>query len=317
MTYCPAVTTSLVLAAFMVFAKPATAEITAERSPNGIVVKIDGKPFTEYLVDCQGTPALWPIIGPTGKPMTRAYPMGEAPGEKQDHPHHRSMWFTHGDVNGLSFWHREKVKHRKFTRIESGDTAVIVTQNDWLAPDGTKVCEDERTLRFGSDGHARWIDFDITLKATDKPVKFGDTKEGTFAVRVAAPMKVDAKKGGRIVNSDGLEGKSAWGKPAAWVDYSGPVNAKNPGRDEILGIAIFNHPDSFRFPTYWHVRTYGLFAANPFGLHDFTGDKKADGSHTLSPGKSMTLRYRVFLHRGDETTGKVAKAFADYSKGAK
>jgi hypothetical protein len=280
-------------------------------------VKIDGKPFTEYLLDCRGTPALWPIIGPTGKPMTRAYPMGEVAGESKDHPHHRSMWFTHGDVNGLSFWHRESIKHREFTKIESGDTAVIVTQNDWMAPDGTKVCEDERTLRFGSDGDARWIDFDITIKANDKPVKFGDTKEGTFGVRVATPMRPDAGKGGRIVNSNGFENGSAWGKPAAWVDYSGPLDASQPKKDGVVGIAILNHPDSFRFPTYWHVRTYGLFAANPFGLHHFKADDKADGSHTLKPGKTMTLRYRVFLHRGNEKTGKVAKAFADYSKGAK
>lgn len=297
-------------AAFLAIASPSMAEITAQRSDGGVTIQIDGKPFTEYLTDFNGAPVLWPIIGPTGKPMTRAYPMADEPEEK-DHAHHRSIWFTHGSVNGVDFWHKEPTKHREFVRIESGDRAVVVTKNDWIGPDGKKICEDERTLTFAADGDARWIDFDITLKAADQPVKFGDTKEGTMGVRVAETMRVDSKKGGRIVNSEGQTDGGAWGKPAAWVDYHGPVEG------ETVGIAILNHPSSFRFPTYWHVRTYGLFAANPFGLHDFKGGSETDGSHTLKPGETMTLRYRILLHRGDEKEGGVAQAFADYSKEAK
>jgi hypothetical protein len=120
-------------------------------------------------------------------------------------------------------------------------------------------------------------------------------------------MDVAAKKGGKIINSEGLTNDAAWGKPAAWVDYHGPVD------NEILGIAIMNHPSSLRFPTCWHVRTYGLFAANPFGWHDFLG-KDADGTYTVPHGGSFTLRYRVLLHQGDEMQGQVAERFANYSK---
>jgi len=291
------------------------AEVTAERADGKVVVKIDGQPFAEYLVTSGQKPPLgpivWPILGPTGKPMTRNHPMAEGPGERKDHPHHRSLWFNHGDVNGLSFWHEQTIKHREFVKVESGRRAVIVTVNDWLAPDGKKVCEDQRTLTFHADGKSRMIDFDITVKATNGPVKFGDTKEGTFGVRVAGTMKVDAKKGGRIVNSNGQVDGAAWGKPAAWVDYQGPVDG------QTVGIAILNHPSSFRFPTYWHVRTYGLFAANPFGLHNFKGSPEVDGSHTIAAGESITLRYRVLLHEGDEKVGRVAEAFAAYSKEVK
>ncbi len=297
----------LATAAVTLAADTAVAQITAERSEKGMMVKIDGKLFTEYLVDFGGTPVLWPIIGPTGKPMTRAYPMGEGPNERKDHVHHRSIWFTHGEVNELDFWSKETIKHRKFAKIESGKQAVIVTINDWLAPDGKKVCEDQRTLTFGTDGDARWIDFDITVKATEGPVKFGDTKEGSFSVRVAGTMKETAELGGRIVNSEGQTSKDAWGKQAAWVDYHGPVDG------QTVGIAVLNHPSSFRFPTYWHVRTYGLLTANPFGLHIFEGPE-SDGSHTLAQGQTMTLRYRVLFHRGDEKSGKIAEAFAAYSK---
>ena len=287
------------------------ADLTAERSANRVAVKIGGEPFAEYVTDFNGTPIVWPIIGPTGKPMTRADPMAEQPHERKDHVHHRSLWFTHGNVNGLSFWHRETIKHREFVKIRSGKNAVIVTRNDWLGPGGKKVCEDRRTLTFGTDGHARWIDFDITITASDGPVKFGDTKEGTMGVRVAGTMKVDAKLGGRIVDSEGRTDADAWGKRAAWVDYHGPVDG------QTVGVAILNHPGSFRFPTYWHVRTYGLFAANPFGLHDFERRKNIDGSHTLSAGETMSLCYRIPLHRGDEKSGKVAEAYAAYAKETK
>ena len=169
-------------------AQAAGAEITAERSEKGVVVKIDGELFAEYLTDVNGTPAIWPIIGPGGAPMTRAYPMGEQPGERTDHPHHRSLWFNHGDVNQLSFWHRDTIRHREFVKVESGSPAIIVTRNDWIKADGARVCEDERTIAFGTDGKRRYIDFDITLRAGGEPVKFGDTKEGTFGVRVAETM---------------------------------------------------------------------------------------------------------------------------------
>jgi hypothetical protein len=298
-----------------------SAEVTAERSEHGAVVKIDGQLFTEYLVKSGTKPILWPIIGPTGKPMTRDYPMRDRPGEKKDHLHQRSMWFTHGDVNGINFWaepqtasstqHLGSIQHVKFIKIASGNPAEIVTQNAWLGPDGKKVCEDQRTLRFDTDGDARWIDFDVTVKAADGRATFGDDKEGTFGLRLAESMTVDAKKGGKIVNSKGQVDLAAWGKPAAWVDCHGPVDG------ETVGIAVFNHPTSFRFPTYWHVRTYGLFAANPFGLHEFTNDKTRTGAYSIRSGKSMTLRYRVFLHRGDQQEGKVAEAFAAYSKDIK
>jgi hypothetical protein len=303
----PSLWISLVLVAVSIWAHSARAEVTAQRDGDKVVVKIDGEPFAEYVPDFNGTPILWPVIGPTGKPMTRAWPMAEGPNEKKDHPHHRSVFFTHGDVNGLSFWHKETIRHREYVSVSSGEQATVVTRNDWLAPSGEVVCEDERRLAFGTDGDARWIDFDITIKATDREVTFGDTKEGTMGVRVAGTMRVDAGLGGRIVNSLGQKDADAWGRQCPWVDFHGPVDG------QTVGIAMMNHPTSFRYPTYWHVRTYGLFAANPFGLHNFLRDKQADGSATLGPGESFTLRYRLFLHRGNHEEGRVAEAFAAYS----
>ena len=300
-----------VIAASLLFARPAAAEITIEKTPQGATVKADGQPFTEYVTKFGTSPILYPIVGPTGKAVTRNYPMRDVASEKdRDHIHHRSLWFTHGSVNGIDFWSAGKgrIEHREFVKAEGGPEAVIITRNDWLSPDGSQqVCQDERTLKFGADAERRWIDFEIALKASNGPVVFGDTKEGTFAVRVPSTMRVDSKLGGHIVNSEGKTDGATWGKPAAWVDYFGPVE------EETLGIAILNHPTSFRFPTYWHVRTYGLFAANPFGLHDFTFGKEK-GEYTLPAGETLKLRYRVLLHKGDEKAGRVAEAFAEFAK---
>ncbi len=298
---------------FFVLADISAAEVTVQRSAGGATVKIDGQLFTEYLIDSGGKPILWPVMGTTGKPMTRAFPMKkDDPKEKTDHPHHRSIWFTHGSVNGIDFWTEKKgngtIKQREFVKLESGKIGLIVTNNDWLSADGKLQCQDTRTLRFGADAGTRWIDFDITIQALDKPVILGDTKEGTFGLRLAETLTVNAKMGGKIVNSNGQVDGAAWGKTADWVDAYGPIDG------QVVGVAIFNHPSSFRFPTYWHAREYGLLAANPFGVRDFTGDKQKDGSYTIPPGERITFRYRVLFHSGDEKAGKVAEAFSSYSK---
>jgi hypothetical protein len=290
------------------------AEITAQRSEGGVTVKIDGHPFAEYLVRSGTKPILWPVFGPTGKRLTRDYPMVKETAETKDHVHQRSLWFAHGNVNGIDFWTETPagktgtIVHRRFVKIKSGTQAEIMTENDWLGPAGKKVCEDQRRLAFGVWGDARWIDFDIMLRASQGPVTFGDAKDGAFGLRVADSLRVDSQRGGQIVNSLGQTNAAAWGKRADWVDYHGPLDG------ETVGIAIFDHPSSFRHPTGWHVRTYGLFAANPFAQQGFSGKGGKSVPYTLPPGRALMLRYRVFLHRGDDKQGKVAEAFANYAK---
>jgi len=138
-------------------------------------------------------------------------------------------------------------------------------------------------------------------------VKFGDTKEGMLGVRVASSMDVD-KGSGHILNSRGEKDGDAWGKQAEWCDYYGPVDGKT------VGIAIMEHPTSFRYPTYWHVRTYGLFATNPFGLNAFTNGKTADGSYTIPAGGKITFRYRILIHEGTTEEAKIAETYSKYAK---
>ena len=300
------------------------ADVTVDRSDRGYVVNMDGKLFTEYLAKAGTSPALWPIVGPTGKHMTRAYPFREkeSPGT-DDHPHHQSLWFTHDDVSTpqagrADFWKGNRndaqpgigphVIQRKVVKAESdGKVATIVTENDWMKDD-KKMFEDERTVRFGQRQNGdRWIDFTITIKATEDDVTFGDNKEGTFAVRVPDTMAVDAERGGKIVNDQGVRNRAAWGIPASWVDYTGPIEG------ETLGIAIFSHPKSFRPNTRWHVRTYGLFAANPFAQEDFPKKELSNqGAYTIKKGDSITLRYRVLFHRGRTDEADIPAAYSEF-----
>ncbi len=284
-------------------------------------VEIGGQLFTEYHFKNTPRPYCHPVLGPGDLLMTRDWPMKDTAGETHDHPHHRSLWFAHGAVNGLDFWSEQKefgtVNHDGFTKISSGkDVGVISSKNKWIARDGKIQCTDDRTLRFYNlPNNERVIDYEITLHASHGDVTFGDTKEGSMAIRLAETMRLKpnqantGKPAGHIVNSQGVRDGATWGKRASWCDYYGPVNGKT------VGVAIFDHPQNPRHPTWWHVRDYGLFAANPFGQHDFEGLKdKSAGNLVIPAGKSMTFRYRLYFHEGDEQQARVADRYAEYVK---
>ena len=300
------------LAVLVCAAQLTAAEFALKQDAKGVTVTVDGKLFTKYLIKSGAKPILYPVVGPTGVPMTRSYPIEAVKkDERKDHIHHRSFWFTHGNVNGIDFWSENKnhgnIIHRKFFALKAGKGgAVIGTQNDWIGPDGKRHCQDLRTFSFGADKDSRWVDVTVVVTAVDGPCKFGDTKEGSFGVRLAGSMKVTS--GGSIRNSNGQTEADAWGKRAAWVDYYAKIGPKK----ETLGCAIFNHPSSFRHPTYWHVRKYGLFTANPFGLHHFLGNNQIDGSHTLKKGESFKLQHRVLFHKGDTEAAGIAKRYQAY-----
>jgi hypothetical protein len=284
-------------------------------------VEIDGALFTEYVFKDVPRPFCYPLLGPAGLPMTRNFPMKDAPGEEQDHKHHRSLWFTHGAVNGLDFWAEAKdfgkIVHDGFAEVSSGkDAGVIRSKNKWVSSEGKVICTDELTVRvYNRPASERLFDYEITIHASNGELTFGDTKEGSMAIRLNETMRLkpnkenQGKPTGHIVNSEGVRDGATWGKRAAWCDYHGPVEGKT------VGIAIFDHPQNPRHPTWWHVRDYGLFAANPFGKHDFESlpDKTA-GNLVVPAGKSVTFRYRIYIHEGDEKESEVAERYAEYLK---
>ena len=302
------------------------AGFTVEKTKTGVTVNHNGKLFTRYLIGQSNKPFMWPVIGPNGAEMTRAYPVEKREGERHDHPHHRSLWFGHQGVAGFDTWHEPmtilerggndaqkkqrlaglgSTVHREFVKVQGGDTAVIITRNDYVGSNGKKLLADIRTHTFRVTNGHHIIDVDITCTAEHGDCLLTDKKDAGFSVRVPTSMDVDSKKGGRIVNSNGITDKAAWGKRAEWVDYHGPVKGKT------VGVAILNHPKSFRHPTAWHVRTYGLFTANPFGLKSLGQGK--DGSFTLKKGKSINLHHRVIFHNGHEKAADIAEAYKAYA----
>jgi Methane oxygenase PmoA len=304
---------------------PLAAQVKIAQKPDRVSVEIDGKPFTEFFFGPNAPkPYLHPLRAATGTVVTRGYPMEQIAGESQDHPHHRGLWFAHGDINGVDYWTNEasqqkgiqgKVVLKKVNAAKSGEkTGEIDATIDWINPRGKTVLTETRKMIFHSHPTLRMIDLDIALKAIEKS-KFGDTKEGTFSIRVAAGLEEPVKNSlpkplrtGRMVSSNGKTGESqVWGRPAEWVDYAGELNG------EKVGIAIFDHPSNPRHPTHWHSRSYGLFAANIFGEHDFYNDKTRDGSMTLEPGQTLRFRYRVVIHPGDAASAGLAGLYKEYA----
>jgi sugar phosphate isomerase/epimerase len=274
-------------------------------------VEINGRLFTEYNFKDGPFPYFYPVIGPTGEPVIRHWPMKERENEAKDHKHHRSLWYTHGEVNGHDFWQgrNDRIVHDKFVKVRSGrKVGIVQSQNKWVAANGKVACTDSRTYRFYNRPDGQMMDFEITIHASEGKVVMGDTKEGSMAIRLAPTMRLRGDVGkGNIVNSEGVRDKATWGKRAAWCDYYGPV------KGETVGVAIFDHPKNPKHPTWWHVRDYGLFAANPFGVHNFESKPKGIGDITIPAGQSLTFRYRFYFHKGDEKQAKVAEHYREYA----
>jgi sugar phosphate isomerase/epimerase len=295
--------------------KPAAGGVKLTEQDKKVTVEIDGKLFTEYRFKEPQRPFFYPVIGPTGEPVMRHWPVEDTdPNDPRDHVHQKSLWYTHGAVNGIDFWSdgKGRIVHDKFLEISSGPkVGVIKSQNNWVAPDGKLICTDTRTHRFYGIPDGTLMDWEITLHASNGQVTMGDTKEGTMAIRLAPTIQLGGKVGkGHIINSEGITDNATWSKRADWCDYYGPV------KGEIVGIAIFDHPDNPRHPTWWHVRDYGLFAANPFGIHDFEkGQPAGAGDFVIPAGQSATFKYRFYFHKGDEKQAKVAEHYREYAGG--
>jgi hypothetical protein len=295
--------------------------VEVTRNGSHVDVRIGGRPFTTYYFDSSvAKPYFFPLRSAHGTVVTRGFPMTpDIPGEDHDEPHQRAMYFAHGDINGFDFWGEAAFQRwsdhpastfgrtvfRTLDESRGGSDGGGLRATFDLVTTAGLIAQETQTYRFEGDEQARTIDCEFAIHASHGPVMMGDTKEGTFAIRV---VKALDSPPGHMVNADGAGGeKGIWGKRSNWVDYYGRV------ADEDVGIAIFDDPRNLRAPTFWHARAYGLVAANPFGVRQFTGDRHQDGKYAIPAGETLVLRYRVLIHHGDPVRAQVAEAYRQFA----
>ena len=303
-------------------------------------VMIDGKLFTSYCwPDNVMKPVLYPVNTSEGTEITRGYPLKPRAGERVDHPHHIGIWFNYGDVDGFDLWNNSEeipadkkngygtIKHVKINLLKEGiGEALMVTTESWVDPNGKEMLSEKTEYHFIAKGKTRIIDRIATLTATGKTVAMKDNKEGMIAIRVARQLELPSKdqvimtdaKGnpttvkkmgnegvsGKYRSSEGIKDDAVWSTRAKWMDLNGIIG------NEKIAVVICDHPKNQSYPTYWHARGYGLFAANPLGWSVFTNGKETL-NYSIPAGKSSVFRYRIIIHSGADLTDKEINNYAD------
>jgi hypothetical protein len=323
-------------------AKKSQIQLQENSDQRKVDVMVDGKLFTSYIYpNSIKKPVLWPVMSPAGNMLTRSYGMVSKVGDRTDHPHHIGVWLNYGDVNGLDFWNNSEaipaerqdrygtIYHRSIDKAESGlGQATLVTSAEWLSPDNTVMLEETTSFHFSAAGNMRIIDRTTTLKAVIDEVKFTDNKEGMFAIRVARELELPSDKPTTLVDShgvatrvekmdntyvkgnyrsaDGVEGKEVWGTRCRWMKLASEI------KGESVALVIIDHPDNAGYPTYWHARDYGLFAANTLGQKVFSNGKN-ELNFRLKKGESATFKYRLVVADENLTDAQINKLADEYA----
>jgi len=311
-------------------------QLTENKQDKRVDVTVDGKPFTSYIYpDEIKKPVLYPIRTAKGTIITRGWPLNPRPGERVDHPHHVGLWFNYGDVNGYDFWNNSNdtgdhkgpfgtIRHRSVDKMTSGDDkAELTVSAEWQKPDGIPLMLENTRYIFSGEDDNRIIDRITTLTARQEDILFKDNKEGLIAIRVARELEhpstsaeifTDARGKATSVpsmnnegvtglyqSSQGIKGDDVWGTRARWVSLNGTI------KEELIAVVIMDNPQNIGYPTYWHARGYGLFAANPLGQKAMSNGKE-ELYFKLPAGKSVTFRHRVIVHSGDKLTPEQVNA---------
>lgn len=313
-------------------------EFVEQEADKSVDVMIDGKLFTSYRwPDNVYKPILYPVLTSAGTEITRGFPLNPREGERSDHMHQVGIWLNYGNVNGYDFWgngsegernvNGGQIKHLSVEQLSggAGEGSMVATAS-WVGPAGEELLAERTEYHFIAEGPTRIIDRLTTLTATGEAVSMKDTKEGMFGIRVARQLELPSEEDvtltdaqghpttvkkmsnegvtGNYRSSEGVTGEAVWGKRAKWMDLYGSIG------DEKISLVIIGHPENLGYPTYWHARGYGLFAANPFGVKDFT-EGKEELNYIIPAGESLTLRYRVIVDSGDHLTDAEINAYAD------
>ncbi|WP_035347908.1 PmoA family protein [Edaphobacter aggregans] len=314
-------------------------KVAVDEAHSRVDVTIGGQPFTAYVWPTTlKKPVLFPLVSADGVTVTRGYPLAPRETERVDHPHHAGMWFNYGNANGFDFWNNSDaikpeqrpkmgtIHHEKIVSAKSGAKGELVTDSVWETGAGEKIFNQRTKYVFWQKGDERTIDMTVTLTALDKVV-FHDDKEGVLGIRVAHFLESPTEKGGTFADasgrptpvegstagatgvyrtSEGVTGDAVWSTRGKWCELTGHTA---DGKTET--IAIFDHAGNPGYPTYWHARGYGLFAANPLGQKIFDA-KQPQLDYTVENGASTTFHYRVTISSHDVSVDEMNKASAAF-----
>ena len=326
-------------------AVPATAPqpvtVTPLESARRVDIAIGGKPFTSYIwPETVKKPVLDPIRSAGGTLVTRGWPLAPRPGERIDHPHHVGLWFNYESVNGLDFWNnsdaikpaeRSKmgtILHRRIVSAKGGaERGELTTESDWVTSTGAVLLHERTQFVFSGDATTRRIDRIATLTAVEN-VAFADAKDGMLGMRVARQLEQPSNEPlvftdiagratevpkmdntgvtGEYTSSEGKKGDAVWATRGRWTLLAGTIGT------QPITIAMIDHPQNPGYPTYWHARGYGLFAANPLGQKVFSEGRESMNL-TLAPGASATFRYRIVVLDEKAQPDRIEREFTGFA----
>jgi hypothetical protein len=345
MIFMKKIVSALSLAILIISLAGAQPQVKLESKPDDkrVDVLIDGKLFTSYIwPESIKKPVLWPVVSAAGNEVTRQYPLKNRAGERADHPHHIGVWLNYGDVNGLDFWNNstsvpaEKasgygtIHHESVDKVQGGKgEGFMVVSASWRNNAGDVLLNEVSEYTFSVQGKTRIIDRTTILKAVNGKVKITDNKEGMFAIRVARELELPAKGkvtltdshgnatevdgsddklvSGSYLSSEGITNDNVWSTRARWMKLSGNISG------EKVSIVIYDHPSNAGYPTYWHARGYGLFAANTLGQKVFSNGKE-ELNFEIQNGQSATFRYRLAVFQGDPSAQEIEKTAKEFIK---
>ncbi len=323
--------------------KKESIELKVNEAEKKVDVMVGGDLFTRYMYpDNIMKPVLWPVMSPEGNMLTRSYPLINKEGDRTDHPHHVGVWLNYGDVNGYDFWNNSEaipaerkdgygtIFHQSVEKAKGGKgKATLETNSLWKAPDNTTLLEEETTFKFSAMEGMRIIDRTTNLTAAVDKVDFTDNKEGMFAIRVSRELELPTDKPTELVDShgvktrvekmdntyvkgdyrssEGIEGGDVWGTRGRWMKLSSEING------EPVSLVIIDHPSNVGYPTYWHARDYGLFAANTLGQKALSGGEN-ELNFSLEKGETATFNYRLVVASEELSDAQINELADEYAK---
>ena len=318
-------------------------KIVKDKNENKYNIFIGQKLFTSFWYpDTLEKPVLYPLIAANGTAVTRGFPVHPIAGEPTDHPHHLGLWLNYENVNGLDFWNNsfaipaEKKKQYGWIRTDrilktsEGPKGTLSYHANWTNQQKDVLLEETTRFEFSGNSHQRIIDR-ITVLTANTEVLFADAKDGMLGLRVAHELQIpettdkkytddkgnvtvvksssDNIANGNYLTSEGKQGNDAWSTRAVWCKMYGKM------KNDSVSITIIDHPKNPNYPTFWHARGYGLFAANPLGEKIFTNGK-SEKNLRLKKGESVTFSFRIVIDNGTTTlsTAQIAKLTSEFAK---